>query len=195
MTEKNSSIEDLTGIQSLKIATNEAAEQFSDKMREIGLKEKEREAATRAPLMGVQYINLAGFPISPESLVVMPQAEAEKLKAVCFFLGADSLRIGSLDPKNPELLSLVAELEKKFHAQTNIYLISQHSFDFALKLYDAVPKIRKFVSGVEITKEEINRFEKEIKTFRDLNDKLSEVSVTDMLTLIISASACRSPRL
>src|SRR3989344_4293371 len=188
MTEKNSSIEDLTGSQSLKIATNEKAEQFSDKMREIGLKEKEREAASRAQLMGVQYINLAGFPISPESLVVITQAEAEKLKAVCFFLGADSLRIGGLDPKNPELLSLAAVLEKKLHAQVTIYLISQHSFDFALKLYDAVPKIRKFVSGVEITEEEIRKFEKEIKTFRDLNDKLSEVSVTDMLTLIISAA-------
>ncbi|OGY46341.1 MAG: hypothetical protein A2744_01765 [Candidatus Buchananbacteria bacterium RIFCSPHIGHO2_01_FULL_44_11] len=51
-----------------------------------------------------------------------------------------------------------------------------------------MPKIRKFVSGVEITEEEIRKFEKEIKTFRDLNDKLSEVSVTDMLTLIISAA-------
>jgi len=171
-----------------RIATNDTSERFDDKMREIGLKEKEQLSVAKAQAVGTQYINLAGFPISPESLVVIPQEQAAELKAICFFLGADSLRIGSLEPTNPQLLELVTALEKQYHAKTTVYLISQHSFDFAFKLYDSVPKVRKFVSGVAITEEEIKKFEKEIQTFKDLNKKLSEVSVTDMLTLIIAAA-------
>ncbi|OGY47186.1 MAG: hypothetical protein A3J62_03155 [Candidatus Buchananbacteria bacterium RIFCSPHIGHO2_02_FULL_38_8] len=51
-----------------------------------------------------------------------------------------------------------------------------------------MPKVRKFVAGVEITEQDIKRFEKEIKTFRDLTKKLNEVSVTDILNLIMAAA-------
>ena len=188
MSDENFSIKNMSSGRSPRIATNDTSERFDDKMREIGLKEKEQLSVAKAQAVGTQYINLAGFPISPESLVVIPQEQAAELKAICFFLGADSLRIGSLEPTNPQLLELVTALEKQYHAKTTVYLISQHSFDFAFKLYDSVPKVRKFVSGVAITEEEIKKFEKEIQTFKDLNKKLSEVSVTDMLTLIIAAA-------
>ncbi|OGY46654.1 MAG: hypothetical protein A2840_00665 [Candidatus Buchananbacteria bacterium RIFCSPHIGHO2_01_FULL_47_11b] len=51
-----------------------------------------------------------------------------------------------------------------------------------------VPKVRKFVSGVEIPAEDIKRFEKDIQTFQDLSRRLEEVSVTDMVTLIMAAA-------
>ncbi|OGY44883.1 MAG: hypothetical protein A2729_01905 [Candidatus Buchananbacteria bacterium RIFCSPHIGHO2_01_FULL_39_14] len=51
-----------------------------------------------------------------------------------------------------------------------------------------MPQVRKFVSGVEISEVEIKRYEKEISTFKDLNKKLKEVSITDLLTLAIAAA-------
>lgn len=171
-----------------KIATEEVAEKFTEKMRNIGIQEKEREARVKAKVVGVQYIDLKGFPISPETLILFSESEAKELKAICFFRGANDIRIGAVDPKNPQLLKIAEKLAKENHAEIKIYLISEHSFNFAFKLYQAVPKIRKFVSGVEIKEEDIKRFEKEIQTFKDLNEKLKEVSMTDMFTLIVAAA-------
>jgi len=171
-----------------KIATDEVSEKFSEKMTSIGVKEKEREAKVKASLLGHQYIDLSGFPISSETLIVFSEKEARDLKTICFFRGTNDIRIGAVDPKNSKLEQAVKKIAKKHHTEVKIYLISQHSFDFAVKLYRMIPKVRKFVSGVEITERDIKQYEKEIRTFQDLEAKLKEVSITDMLTLIIAAA-------
>jgi type II secretory ATPase GspE/PulE/Tfp pilus assembly ATPase PilB-like protein len=170
------------------IATEEVADKFSTKMRGIQVKEKEREAQTNASLTGIPYIDLKGFPISPDTLTIFSEEKANELKAVCFFRSSDDIRIGAVNPDNQELLVLAQKIAKENHARVEIYLISQHSFDFVFNLYKTIPKLRKFISGVEISEDDIKRYEKEIKTFHDLAEKLKEVSITDMLTLILAAA-------
>ena len=170
------------------IVSEEVAEKFSNKMHEIGLKEKEREAVAAAAQQNVPYINLVGFPISPETISTIPESESGRLKAICFFAGATGLRIGAVDPKHPELPALLRLLEERHHARLTLYLISPHSFEFAFRLYGAVPKIRKFTSGVEVTEADIKRFEQEINVFRDLNEKLREVSISDVVSLTLAAA-------
>ncbi|OGY54591.1 MAG: hypothetical protein A2951_01635 [Candidatus Buchananbacteria bacterium RIFCSPLOWO2_01_FULL_56_15] len=51
-----------------------------------------------------------------------------------------------------------------------------------------MPKIRKFTSGVEVTEADIKRFEQEINVFRDLNEKLREVSISDVVSLTLAAA-------
>jgi len=170
------------------IFSAETAERFSDKMRNIKIKEKEREAQAQAQFIGVQYIDLKGLPISPETLTIFSEKEAKELQAVCFFRGSYDIRIGTLDPTDQKLQAAIKRVAKENHLEVKVYLISPYSLDFALKLYQAVPKIRKFISGVEITENDIRKYEQDIQTFRDLNEKLKEVSITDMLTLIIAAA-------
>lgn len=181
----NNSDDSLSGLQ---ISTPETQEKFQEKMKNINVQDKEREAKVTASANNWQYIDLKGFPISPDTLGLFSEAEAQKLQAICFFRGSNDIRIGALDPENPQLKQRVEKLAKEYHADVKVYLISQYSFDFAFKLYRIIPKVRKFVSGVEITEEDIRKFEKEIDTFQDLDKKLKEVSITDMFTLILAAA-------
>lgn len=170
------------------IATEEVAEVFSEKMKKISQDEKEREAQGQASALGLDYINLKGFPISPETMILISEEEAAGLKAICFFVRTYDVRVGAVDPANPDLAPVLERLAKENHAQVKVYLISENSFRFAFELYKNIPKIKHLVGGVEITEEDIKRGEKEIKTFRDLDKRLKEVSITDMLTLIIAAA-------
>ena len=170
------------------VSSEDTRAKFQEKMRDIGIKERELQAEQRAGELGYQYINLDGFPISPEALILIAEEQAKKLSAVCFFLGASDIRIGAINPDDPTVKALSQELGKKYHARSAVYLISPHSLEFALRLYRMVPKVRKFVSGVEIPAEDIKRFEKDIQTFQDLSRRLEEVSVTDMVTLIMAAA-------
>jgi type II secretory ATPase GspE/PulE/Tfp pilus assembly ATPase PilB-like protein len=170
-----------------RVATAEATQQFSDTMRDIRLGELEREAQAQAAALHAPYISLVGFPISSETLVTIPEATAAQLQAICFFVGSGGVRVGARNPADPAVQALAREIAQQNFTTAVVYLISQKSFDSAFKLYAAVPKVKKFVYGVEITAEEIERFEKDIHTFRDLADQLPKVSVTDMLTLVIAA--------
>jgi type II secretory ATPase GspE/PulE/Tfp pilus assembly ATPase PilB-like protein len=103
-------------------------------------------------------------------------------------MGAADLRVATTNPDNPQLLAIAADLEKEYHAGVKLYFISERSFEFAFQLYRTLPRIRKAVGGVEITEADIKKYEKEISTFKDLDKKLKEVTITDMLTLIIAAA-------
>lgn len=163
-------------------------DKFDNKMKKIFTKEKEREAKDNADNFGMSYYDLKGFPINSEALSIIPEKDAAELKAICFFLGASDARVATTNPDNPKLKELIAKISKDYHVNTVLYFVSQASFDFAFKLYETLPKIRKMVGGVEITEEEIKKYSKEISTFKDLDKKLAEVTITDMLTLIIAAA-------
>ena len=160
---------------------------LQQKLSAISLKEKESEIEQKANALGLGYINLVGFPVSPEALTILTIEEANQLKSICFFNSGTEIRLGTVD-YNDSVKKKVEEIKEKYHAHVGVYLISENSFAKALKIYDTIPKITHLVGGVEIKEEDIKRFEKEITTFRDLNEKINKVSISDVLTIIISTA-------
>ncbi len=169
-------------------AANGAEEKFEEKMTEIALKEKEKIAQSRAAELNFPYINLKGFPISPETLTSLPKEIAEKLKIICFLNTGTELRIGAVNPSDEQIKEILLSLEDKFHGHGEVYLISGHSFDLAFKLYASLPTIKKIVSGVEISEADLEKFSEELKNFKDLNDKIQKANITDVVTMVIAAS-------
>lgn len=171
-----------------KIATPETAEALKNKMAEIEAKTLEKITETKANKMGLPYINLKGFPVSPEAIALISQDQSDSLKVVCFFYTGSELRLGALNPQNPQIKKLAKEMANQYHTQADIYLISQPSFDLAFDLYKKIPKIKKITYGVEITEEDIKKFEGELESFEQLKKKVNEVNISDLVILVIAAS-------
>lgn len=187
------SIDDLIKISSgqtgkIKITSEEVKEKFDEKIKEIELKKKEQIAQERATQFGLGYVNLKGFPIGPEALAAIPKETAKKFQAICFLKTEKDIRIGTTDPTKPEIISLLAKFEEEERLHGELYLISDHSFELGYKLYDKLPKPRKFISGIEISESDLNRYKEELGSFRDLEKKIQKVSVTDMFTMIMAAA-------
>jgi type IV pilus assembly protein PilB len=70
----------------------------------------------------------------------------------------------------------------------DIYLISSTSFDSAYQLYKRIPKIKKIVSGVEISEKDLIKFAEQLESFQQLQKKVTEVNITDLVTLLIAAA-------
>ncbi|HLC64195.1 MAG TPA: GspE/PulE family protein, partial [Patescibacteria group bacterium] len=174
--------------QAPQVATKEKAKELSDKMEEINLKNLERVTETKAGQLDLPYINLKGFPISTEAIGLIPQEQAEALKVVCFFYSGSELRLGSLNPQNPQIKALAAEMAAKYKANIELYLISQNSFDHAYELYEKIPKIKKEVKGVEITKEDINKYQVSLESFEQIQEQIDKVNITEMVSLVIAGA-------
>ncbi|OGF21742.1 hypothetical protein A2Y83_01240 [Candidatus Falkowbacteria bacterium RBG_13_39_14] len=51
-----------------------------------------------------------------------------------------------------------------------------------------MPKVKKAPPGVKISEEDIKRFKEELKDFRELEEKIKNISLTDLMTIIIASA-------
>ena len=161
---------------------------LADKMSSLALKEKEQETEARANDLQLGYINLVGFPIGPETISLIARKTAGDFRVVCFLRTASQIRLASTDPLRPEVQSIAQELATKHRANVELYVVSEHSLDTALRLYDHLPKIIDTTPGFHLTSEAIERYRKEITDFRDLDQAIQKASVTDAFTLILAGA-------
>ena len=170
------------------VASAETSQALADKMSEIELKNLEHITEKKAVGLALPYINLKGFPISLEAIGLINQAQAESLKSVCFFYSGSEIRLGSLNPANPQVKNLAQEMAASHHSNVELYLISQNSFNLAYNLYEKIPKIKPAVKGVEITEAEIKKYQVGLDSFEQIQENINKVNMTELLSLMVASA-------
>lgn len=172
----------------LRQGNNSVSGKLAAKEKEISIKKQEETATQLAGQVGLGYVNLFGFPISPEAIAIIPEAKARQAHAVCFYFDGENIRIGALDPGSQLVQEIIAEVSSRFLANTKLFVITQNSFDYAFEVYGKLPKVKAALGGVAINPEELARFQSEVRDFHSLKDKVNSVSVSDIFTLILAAA-------
>ncbi len=193
MSDEIPSIEDLlkkTGAKETEVSPQDETTtgKAETKLEEIKIKEKEEVTRREAEGTKISYANLVGFPISPEAIALIPEEQAKELKVVCFLYTGPEIRLGTTDATNEKVKELLYQLEERHKTHGVIYKISENSFKTALNFYRTLPKIRKVSKGVEITSDELEKYQKEIQNVADLQKTISKVSITDVVTLSLAAA-------
>ncbi len=160
---------------------------LSERMHEIELDKLEQLTQGVATNLGMDYINLKGFPIGPEVLSLIPETTAKQIQAIPFFKMQNQIRIGTRIPDHPELHDIIADIQRRFPGtKVTMYLISEHSFESAFKLYKNIAQVKEIVRDVSLTQEDLDRFQTEIKDFEMMAKRLSEVNMTEAFAIIIA---------
>lgn len=169
---------------SLSSDTQDKLQEKIDDIRTVSLEE---EARTQSSTYGLPYIDLEAFPIGPEILSLIPEETARLHSIIAFFRMEDQIRIGVVNPDDPAVNDIVSELQFQHEgSKIALYLISQHSFDIAAKLYKGVPKIKNVEYGVKITAEQLKNFQNELTSASILQEKLIKANMTEAFGMIIS---------
>ncbi len=169
-------------------ADQATADAFQENMRRIALVESERQTQQRATAIGFGYINLVGFPIGPETISILPRQTAEQLRAICFLKTATEIRIGVIDPTQPDLASTIETVRHRYHANVELYIISEHSYETAVKMYDRLPKVIPQADELRLTTEDIVRRQNSITDVRHLDGQLRDASITDTFIVLVAAA-------
>lgn len=172
----------------LQISSEEVEGKLQEKMEELEQKKKEEITRLQAEGSGLGYISLKGFPVAPEALSLISESEARRLEVVCFFSTDRELRLGAVHPESPEVFSLLKHLEEEHQKSGGLYQISAGSLAAALKLYATLPHPKKFDDGIEISAADLDKYQAEIKSFRDLHEQIQHVSTTDLLTTVTAVA-------
>ena len=163
-------------------------EKLAKKQEEIKKKEIERLSEQKANELGISYTNLKGAPISPEALILIPEKQAKELSVVCFYYDGNNLRIGSTNPQDKKVQNVLNDLNKKYHTQGEIHLISEYSLNYGLEVYAKLPKIKEVVKGIKITEEDLGKYSEEFSTFKDLQKQIDGAPVSDIITIFTAAA-------
>ena len=150
-----------------------------------GVEDQAKAAAAEA---GVQYVDLKGFPISPDALTQINKDLAQELKVICFLFTGPQLRLAAVNPTDQKVKDLLFQIGERNKAKGAVYQISEESFNEAFKLYDALPKVRKVTKGVQIKQEELAAYQAQMNTFADIAGVLKGASVTDILAIVVAAA-------
>ena len=185
----NQSIQDLMADSEGQSANNEsAAAKFKVKEKQLKIKELERLTKQAAEAAGLLYVNLVGFPISPEALVLISEEQAKELSSICFFYDGQHIRLGSLTPDDEAVKKLAGELKEKYFCEVRIYLITENSFNYGLEMYKTIPKVREVIRGVKITEEEVNKYGGKLSSFKDLQEEINKAQITEVVTMMLAAA-------
>ncbi len=180
------SINDLTK-KGGKKKSDDVQNQLQEKIKSIRQQGKETDTEKKARELNVLYINLHGFPVSAESLRAIPETQAREKKVVCFYSVPDKIKIGATNI-DEEMKEFVYQLGEKHHAEPELYLISDTSLEYVLKLYANLPIIKPITKDINITQEELDKYQVEMTNIQSLEEKFKNVSITDILTLIIASA-------
>jgi type IV pilus assembly protein PilB len=165
-----------------------ARDRFDKKLGQIQTKQKEINVMKQAAQSGYPHIDLNGFPVSQQALTQLPQADAERLQAVCFFATTEQVRVGAIDPTNAEVLALLESLQDRNHAEGALYQISQRSFDHVIDLYARLPVVKLVTKDISIREEDLAKVEASITDFESLGKLLERATASDLMIYLLGAA-------
>lgn len=166
---------------------SEVQEKFKEKIKTIEIRNYEEIAAQKAAQLNLPYIDLSQFPISAEALRAIPEEVARAKQMICFYFTPEEMRVACVD-YTTEIKELIYQLGERHHAQITTYLISAHSLERALKNYANLPIVKPVTKDIVITDEEIDRFQLNIDNLQSLEKQFANVSISDILTLMVAAA-------
>jgi type IV pilus assembly protein PilB len=157
------------------------------KRKEIQTSDIERKAQNEAASHSLPYINLKGFPVSPEALTLLDQEEAMANNVIVFAKLTDDIRLATNKP-GEAINQIAARLAKAHLADVQIYYCSAQSIKYGLDLYEYLPKIVASQSGVTIESDKLKEYESAIANFQELQQRLESATTTDLVSLILAAA-------
>lgn len=164
-----------------------APSKFKQKMQKMDIRNKEEIVRQQAVTLGLSHIDLSSFPVNTESLRIIPQAIAKEKQVVCFFHVPGEIRLGCVQ-FTEEIEEMAYQIGERYHAIIKIYLISEHSLEKVLELYRNLPIVKPVSKDINITDEDLQKYQEQISDFRDLSKEFTNVTITDVLTLMIAAA-------
>jgi type IV pilus assembly protein PilB len=153
----------------------------------LNREQEERHIQELAKKLNLPYINLSNYPIAPEVLNIIPKESALRYQIVPYLKIGSTVKIGTANPTDKELVSFISSLEKNSKLKFVKSLISKSSLFYGIVAYENKEKDAQ--KKVEDEKVKDRNFADEIKDLESAATVARSVSTTHLLEVIMTGAA------
>lgn len=163
------------------------AKELDEKLEKIKLRRQEKETYALASVRKMAYVDLKKAPIAKDVLALLPEKEARHSRVIPFYKTNNILRVAVVDPDDPVSAETIQKLAEKTGFQTSLFLNSEPSFNYGIKLYKqvVVPKKKEEV-GLEAAA--LQSAQEKVKSLSELKKQINRVSVTELINVILAGA-------
>ncbi len=136
-------------------------------------KEEEDLVKILASKFNLEYIDLAGIPVTTDALRIIPEADSRTALAAAFAVIDRRLKIAAREPENEKLIEILGTLKKKGY-DPELYMASTASLEKAWKAYKDLSFAFETKAGsLDIANEEIAKIVDEHQTLEQIKETLT----------------------
>jgi type II secretory ATPase GspE/PulE/Tfp pilus assembly ATPase PilB-like protein len=150
---------------------------------------EEEQASVFAASINLPYIDTNLVPIASDTIKTLTEEESKKYNLVIIQKVAKTVTAATTDPTSPETIDFIQKLRQENGWQIKIFVISHTNME---RIWDRYKKI-VFVDfldqmSVNLTGEELEKFEEELKDLMSLKQRITELSTTQIIDTIMAGA-------
>ncbi len=140
----------------------------------------------RSGKINVPYINLIGYPFTPEVLSIVPKEQARAHCVVAFYRMNNEVRVASDTVESPNLIPFLRDLSGATNMKFYLYLCSQSSMKYALSQLEFIREAPKTLERHVISQEYINSSFGEMSDLKAIGERIANTPVSQILDMIFA---------
>jgi type IV pilus assembly protein PilB len=160
---------------------NKALQIFSREGEEKAVKFKSQK-------LGIPYVNLVGYPFTPDVLGIIPKEQATKLNAISFYKLNNQVKVATPHPENPMLVPALKELSAATNLRFYLYLCSESSFRYALQQLGFIKEAPKTLEKHIVSDEYIKTKLGGAQDLKSIGNKILQTPTTEVLDIIFAGA-------
>lgn len=168
--------------------TNKKEEELEKKLLEIEQGREDDQYKNLAQSLNLPFSDLKAVPINTEALLLLTKEESQASKLAIISRSGTKIAVVVLNPNLPETKKTIDSLTAQGFSLT-IIIVTPKTLNEAWKRYDTAKTREIFeVGSVDIKESELNQFQDQIQSVADLRDKVTQISATKLLEILIAGA-------
>ncbi len=144
---------------------------------------EEKVALEKAKQSKLPYVDIAGFPINPDILHLVPLEKAQAAAFMLFYKTGKKVKAAVADPEKAETKALIAEFVANGYT-VSVEIASSSGIADAQKLYASDQYKQKLEETKNVVEEKSITYEKELENLAYLKEKIEALPAEDALNAI-----------
>lgn len=162
-------------------------EELESKLEDIRKTEEGDKYKILARQLNLPYSDLKSVPVDPDALSLLKEEEARTANIAIIYKKDSRVTAVATDPTNPSTKSVISKLKNDY--QVDIILTNPQSLQKVLNRYQTIKRTEVFeIGAIELKEEELDKIQSEIQTIGDLKNKVTNVSTTKMLEVLVAGA-------
>jgi type II secretory ATPase GspE/PulE/Tfp pilus assembly ATPase PilB-like protein len=160
-------------------------------LKRISRQTEEQAAADQAKRLGVQYAQLDDFPFNLEVLKLIPVEQVEAMQVAVYLHSPARAKVAVVHPEREDVQKFLIGLQQQLGTAVEMDIVSATSMRHLLTSYLKLAQEAKEQAeqrDLQLSQRAQHDYFRTVQTLEDLQIKVSQVSVTELLDVVLAAA-------